>query len=163
MSTRDLDKFLRGPHESSNGNKAPVEYPGGGLDRRRAAPASDSDVDVPVSGTVPEGIGDQHGTRRTDRVYHGRSRVHAGGGYGQRGGVYQGSFNCLSSSTQGSHEAPLLLIEGPADLWAALMLTVERDAFGHDPRPRAADEARASITAELDRMDPGWRQMYWIH
>lgn len=150
MATRELDRFLIG---KVNG----VRRTGG----RTPQPMADAHHWHPLSNAISTSLSDFARTARWIRHDAGGGGISSGGGYGQRGGVYRGPFSATKEDNEDTG-TPQVIIMGPANLWAALMLTVSRDAFGHDPRPQAADEARASIMACLDRVDPRWRER-WNH
>lgn len=150
MATRELDRFLIG---KVNG----ARFTGG----RTPQPMADTHHRFPVSDPVSTSPGALVRAVRRLRHVAGSGRIPSRGGYGERGGVYRGSFSATKEDNEDTSEATVTLT-GPAALWAALMLTISRDAFGHDPRPQAADDARASIIACLDRVDPQWRER-WNH
>jgi hypothetical protein len=163
MATRELDDFLK----QQTAMFALDEFLALGREvhgdhRRMEERTTDPNNPVQLSNGVPQGVGDFAGSTRIVRHVAGDRGIHARGGFGQRGGVYRGPFSAVTSPFEGEDSTTILIIKGPVDLWAALLLTIERDSFGHDPRPRAADEARASLMACLDEMDPKWRTR-WNH
>jgi hypothetical protein len=76
--------------------------------------------------------------------------------------LHRGPFTATASETQGPNEPPIITLECPLDVLAAMALTFERDAFGHDPRPKSAELGVMSLIHELDVVEPGWRGV-WDH
>lgn len=122
--------------------------------------ATGADRAVRLPDGVPQGPGDSERASGSDRHTPRGGGLLPGGHYGERTSLDARPFIARPSPIESAD--PTLIVSGPLSYWAALMKTVERDAFGHDPRPRAADDARASIMFELDRFYPEWR-ILWDH
>jgi len=124
----------------------------------RTATSAHDPVHVPVS--IQKSVGDLLGTDGGDCDLTRGGGVSPGSRHGERPGLHRGPFNATATETTGANTPPIVTLDCPLDVLAAMALTFEREAYGHDPRPKMAELGVLSLIHELDKIEPDWRSIW---